>query len=118
MITAAVITPVPRDQQQTALRHLADGQRTDALKALLVGSDLSPAHAPAALAVLRKRNLPVTADEAAAVLAEHDPALRQVLHGLLSAGRRREALIFLRGATGVGVVTARRIVASLTPTPS
>ncbi|MEV7598342.1 hypothetical protein AB0O91_13285 [Kitasatospora sp. NPDC089797] len=117
MITAATITPVPKHRQQAALRFLADAQEADALQELRAESDLSPAHAPAALAVLAKRNLPVTAEEAVAVLAAHEPALLEVLRGLLSGGRRREALIFLRSTTGTGVVTARRIVARIAPTP-
>ncbi|MEU3573045.1 hypothetical protein AB0E96_32165 [Kitasatospora sp. NPDC036755] len=118
MITAAIITPVPEHRQRAALRHLSEGRSADALKALRDESDLPPVHAPAALAVLAKRNLPVTAEDAAAVLAEHEPALRDALRGLLGAGRRREALLLLREATGVGVITARRIAARIAPAPS
>ncbi|MEV7603221.1 hypothetical protein AB0O91_38220 [Kitasatospora sp. NPDC089797] len=117
MITAAVITPVPEHQQQAALRHLVVGRETAALKALCAESDLPLAHAPAALAALARHNLPVTAEDAAAVLADQEPTLREALRSLLGAGRRREALLLLRNATGVGVLTARRIAAELAPAP-
>ncbi|MFJ7280933.1 hypothetical protein [Kitasatospora sp. NPDC098663] len=109
---------MPKHQQQAALRYLVADRETDAMRALRAESDLPLAHAPYALAVLAKRNLPVTAEDAAAVLADHEPALQEALRRLLTAGRRREALLLLRKATGVGVVTARRIVARLTPDPS
>ncbi|SDT82709.1 hypothetical protein SAMN05216371_7502 [Streptomyces sp. TLI_053] len=115
---AAVITPVPKRQQQAARRYLAAGQRTDALEALRAESDLPIAHAPAALAVLARRALPMTPKGAAAVLANEAPALQYALRSLLGAGRRRDALLLLRRTTGVGVVTARRIVAELTQASS
>ncbi|MGR4880433.1 hypothetical protein ACIPUC_13475 [Streptomyces sp. LARHCF249] len=116
-ITAAALTPVPAAEQDEALYLYTVGEKTKALKALRKDSDLPLAYAPAALELLLAGALPKTVEEAGRILSGRAPALHEALITKLRSGERLDALRILRKATGVGIVTAKRLIEHLLAPP-